>query len=246
MPSATSRRSPTGRGSEFLIDIIPRSSTDDEDWLCAQIRRPDPLFRLPGVGHRLWFDARWPLPDPTRPLRVLTAGIETAGWSDLAPAHGCLAHVHALASVQSLVGALKNSARPDRWGGVVVTRGGGPGGHFTDWRRMFDDGQVVEAVRAVQATGLPVLVGVGHEADRCALEEVADFSWPTPSMLGATLNRWQSYLAAEQDSADDGLESAVYSQGRAVRQDFDDAWLRARSRQSAVKLLLPERRWPGD
>ncbi len=229
---------------EFLIT---REVGKPEGWMrpiCIAVRRPDPLFRLPERGRRLWFDARWPLPDSSRPLRVLTGRHASAGWTDLAAAHECLHHVSALTSKSSLVAALAASARPDRWGGVVITRGGGGvPGDSGDWRAVFESPEVVAAVVEVQRTGLPVLVGLGHEADRTAVESVADFSWSTPSMLAATLKRWREYLIAELASSPGGLSWEVYSAGRAVRQSFDDAWLRRR--KGLGESLAPKRRWPG-
>lgn len=230
---------------EFLITREVGGRADD--WMrpmCIGVRRPDPLFRLPERGRRLWFDARWPLPDRSRPLRVLTGSPASAGWTDLAPAHQCLRHVSALTSESSLVAALAACGGPDRCGGVVITRGGGgPPGGGGDWRLLFNSPEVVDAVLEVQRTGLPVLVGLGHDADRTAVESVADFSWSTPSTLAATLARWDEYLLAELTSPPGGLSAEVYSAGRAVRQSFDDAWLRGR--RGSGETLVPKRTWRG-
>lgn len=227
--------------------VITREAGKPEEWvrpMCIAVRRPDPLFRLPERGRQLWFDARWPLPDGIRPLRVLTGSRASAGWTDLAPAHECLHHVAALTSKSSLVAALAASARPERWGGVVISRGGGgTPGDRGDWRTVFESPEVVAAVVEVQRTGLPVLVGLGHDADRTAVETVADFSWSTPSMLAETLKLWRQYLLAELASSPAGLSWDVYSAGRAVRQSFDDAWLRRR--RGSGESLMPKRSWPG-
>ncbi len=211
----------------------------------VEARRPDPLFRLHWYG-QLWFDARWPIPDGTRPrLRAITGSRTSAGWTDLAPAHDRLDHVNATGSTGSLIAALDvTAARHDRWGGVVMTRGGGgTPGQGGEWLAPFNDHDVIEAVRRVQATGLAVLVAVGHEADRCAVEAVADFSWATPSLLASALEAWRSHLIAELASPPEAMTMAVYSAGRAVRQDFDDAWLRTRSDHEEVRYMFPDRSW---
>jgi hypothetical protein len=211
---------------------------------CIDIRRPDPLFRLEQWGRRLWFDARWPLPHSERPLRVLTGGRGSAGWTDLSSAHEFVDHVRALDSPRSLVTALHDTAEKAKWGGVVITRGGGGRpGRGGEWTAIFDDAAVVDAVYDVQESGLTVLVGIGHEADSTWVEEVADFSWATPSALAATLTRWRAYLRDELRSPDDGLTGQVYAAGRSVRDEFDDAWLRARAQDEAAHQLRPSRRW---
>lgn len=236
-----------GRDELVREFLITREVGKPEGWMrpmCIGVRRPDPLFRLPERGRRLWFDARWPLPDRSRPLRVLTGSPGSAGWTDLAAAHQCLRRVSALMSESSLVAALAACGGPDRCGGVVITRGGGgPAGGDGDWRLLFNSPEVVNAVVKVQRTGLPVLVGLGHDADRTAVESVADFSWSTPSTLAATLARWDEYLLAELTSPPSGLSWEVYSAGRAVRQSFDDAWLRAR--RGSGESVIPKRSWPG-
>jgi hypothetical protein len=239
---------PDDERSELVRDfLISREVGNPEAWMrpmCISVRRPDPLFRLPEYGRRLWFDARWPLPNSDRPLRVLTGSRSSAGWTDLGPAHECLHHVRALTSTSSLVAALRKSARPDRWGGVVIARGGGGvPGSSGDWRLAFNSPEVVHAAVEVQRSGLPVLVALGHDVDETAVEAVADFSWSTPSTLAGTLKRWREYLLAEQASPKSGLSWEVYSAGRAVRQSFDDAWLRRRG--SRGKGLMPKRTWHG-
>lgn len=208
-------------------------------------RRPDPLFRLRQYG-QLWFDVRWPIPDGIPPrLRTITGLRTSAGWTDLAPAHDCLDHVAATDSAGALVAALNDTAaRHNRWGGVVITRGGGgTPGQDGDWLAPFNHVDVIEAVRRVQATGLPVLVAVGHEADHCLVEAVADFSWATPSLLASALEAWRSYLLRELASPPDAMTPAVYSAGRAVRQDFDDAWLRTRGDRQETRFMFPKRSW---
>lgn len=228
---------------EFLTVRNQASAVEALRGLCIEVRRPDPLFRLHDRGRRLWFDARWPLPDPDRPLRVLTGSRSSAGWTDLDPTHEFLHHVRALDSPSSLTAALLDS-KSGKWGGIVVTRGGGGRpGDAGDWVAMFNDPGVVNAVSEVQEAGIPVLAGIGHELDRTWAEEVADYSWPTPSALAGTLSRWRAYLYDELRSPGDGLPASVYAAGRSVRDEFDAAWLRARSGDPAAAQLVPQRRW---
>lgn len=228
---------------EFLTLRKQASAVEPLRGLCLEVRRPDPLFRLVGMGRRLWFDARWPLPDPDLPLRALTGSRVSAGWTDLTPAHEFLQHVRALDSAEALAAALFDS-KSGRWGGIVLTRGGGGRpGEAAEWVAMFNDPGVIDAVSEVQEAGIPVLAAIGHELDRTWVEEVADYSWPTPSALAGTLSRWRAYLYDELRSPDDGLRASVYAAGRSIRDEFDDAWLRARSGDPAAARLVPQRRW---
>lgn len=182
--------------------------------------RPDPLFRLP--GRRLEFDERWPLPDPGRRMLLVAPSAESSSVADLGDAVGLCDHLVGVSTVAQVAAGIGRAARfPDRYGAVLVVRGGGPG-----WQDLFDAVEVTDAIRAVQRAGLCVATGVGHTDDVTAAELAADFAFGTPSELGVTLRLWSSYLAAEASSADTSMEPDTYLAGQRVRGLFDRAWAR--------------------
>lgn len=68
----------------------------------------------------------------------------------------------------------------DLWDCVVIIRGGGATTDMTG----FDD---YELARAVALFPLPVIVGIGHERDRCVLDEIACVRCKTPTAVAAFL-----------------------------------------------------------
>lgn len=76
------------------------------------------------------------------------------------------------------------------WDCVVIIRGGGATTDMTG----FDD---LDLARRVATFPLPVVVGIGHERDRCVLDEIACVRCKTPTAAAAWLidtvaARWQS------------------------------------------------------
>lgn len=68
----------------------------------------------------------------------------------------------------------------DLWDCVVIIRGGGS----TTDMNGFDD---YELARAVATFPLPVIVGIGHERDRCVLDEIACVRCKTPTAAAGYL-----------------------------------------------------------
>ncbi|MBL7486534.1 hypothetical protein I6A60_40145 [Frankia sp. AgB1.9] len=203
-----------------------------------RMNRPDPLFQSGRM--REDSDIRWPLPHLDRPLRVITGSREGAGWRDLAPAHDVLDHCQATSSAKALAAALRSTSHSrDRWGGVVITRGGGAANERGDWRDTFSAPDVLDATAEIQAGGLVVLSGLGHEKDVTALDRLADYCWPTPSALAGTLHRLARYRELAEVEPVDGLRRSVYDLGREVRQEFDNAWARLRPQSRQLQRRPP-------
>jgi hypothetical protein len=204
----------------------------------------DPLFQ------ETEFDRRWPLPDLAKPLLVLTASKDSAGWRDLGPVHKLTVVEHRYALQPQEAGTARRliyylgeiAEAPGKWGGVLISRGGGNEraeqrlGRV--WQAPLDNPEVLKAVAAVQAAGLPVLAGVGHEWDTTGVERMADFAWPTPSTAGSALACLARYLREARKAPPDGLPVAVYNLGRMARQEFDDAWARWHGEENR-----PRSRW---
>jgi len=84
------------------------------------------------------------------------------------------AQVQGAGAAESIVQALQSLLHDVNVDVVILARGGGA----TDDLSAFNDERVV---RAVFASHVPVVTGVGHATDRTLVEEVADVSAPTPS-----------------------------------------------------------------
>jgi exodeoxyribonuclease VII large subunit len=124
-----------------------------------------------------------PLPEAPRFIGVVTSP-DGAVWHDiqhvlrrryplthliLSPAH--VQGDHAPASIVAALDALQIEARSEV---IIVARGGGSAEDLA----AFNDEQVV---RAIFASRVPVISGVGHETDWTLTDLVADLRAPTPS-----------------------------------------------------------------
>jgi exodeoxyribonuclease VII large subunit len=84
------------------------------------------------------------------------------------------AQVQGAGAAESIVRALQSLLHEVNVDVVILARGGGA----TDDLSAFNDERVV---RAVFASSVPVVTGVGHATDRTLVEDVADVYAPTPS-----------------------------------------------------------------
>lgn len=124
-----------------------------------------------------------PLPEAPRYIGVVTSP-DGAVWHDiqhvlrrryplthliLSPAH--VQGDHAPASIVAALDALQSEARSEV---IIVARGGGSAEDLA----AFNDERVV---RAIFASRVPVVSGVGHETDWTLTDLVADLRAPTPS-----------------------------------------------------------------
>ncbi len=76
----------------------------------------------------------------------------------------------------------------DFWDAVVIIRGGGS----TSDLNGFDN---LELARRVALFPLPVVVGIGHERDRCVLDDIAKVRCKTPTAVAAFLiDRMRGFL----------------------------------------------------
>jgi exodeoxyribonuclease VII large subunit len=124
-----------------------------------------------------------PLPTSPGTIGVVTS-LHGAAWHDivdvvarrypLADLVLSPAQVQGAGAAESIVRALQSLLREVNVDVVILARGGGA----TDDLSAFNDEQVV---RAVFASRVPVVTGVGHATDRTLVEDVADVYAPTPS-----------------------------------------------------------------
>jgi len=117
-------------------------------------------------------------------------------------------------------------AGADSWAQVIVLiRGGGSAQDL--W--AFNDERVA---RAVYASPIPVLTGIGHEIDHSITDFTADLSAATPSHTAQLL--WQERRAFEQ--LVDGLELSLT---QAVERRMTDLTALLEHRRRALSLLSP-------
>lgn len=91
------------------------------------------------------------------------------------------------------------------WDCVAIIRGGGA----TTDMNGFDN---LELARRIATFPIPVAVGIGHERDRCVLDEIACIRCKTPTAVAAWLS--DTAAMAWQRAADLAQRAATYSTQR--------------------------------
>ena len=172
------------------LSIYPRSGAMQ---LVADLVQPAGLgaasLELEYLRQRLeaegLFDPLRKRPLPTSPGTIgVVTSLHGAAWHDivnvvarrypLADLVLSPAQVQGAGAAESIVQALQSLLQEVNVDVVILARGGGA----TDDLSAFNDERVV---RAVFASRVPVVTGVGHATDRTLVEDVADVYAPTPS-----------------------------------------------------------------
>ncbi len=193
---------------------------------------------------------------PTYPQRIaLVASRESAAYGDflrvLGERWGGLdidvyhVQVQGASAVQDMVSAIQQAnGRAEDYDVLVLTRGGGS----LEDLMAFNDEQLV---RAVHASKIPTLVGIGHERDVSLAEETADVRGSTPtdcarrlvpdrqdtlrqlSYQTDTIERsLQDYFHARKELLDRALRVPLqWIRGQRERLDYSDTWCQTHLRQ---------------
>lgn len=160
------------------------------------------------------FDPGRKRPLPAFPDRIgLIASTESAAYSDFLRILGdrwggvevSAAHVQVQGreAVRDIVGAFAYfNAHPELAQAIVLTRGGGS---LEDLHAFNSE----EVARAVFASKVPVIVGVGHERDESLADFVADVRASTPSNAAERLAPDRRELARRVDEAARTMERAL-------------------------------------
>ena len=172
------------------LSIYPRSGAMQ---LVADLVQPAGLgaasLELEYLRQRLeaegLFDPLRKRPLPTSPGTIgVVTSLHGAAWHDIVnvvarryPLADLIlspAQVQGAGAAESIVRALQSLLHEVNVDVVILARGGGA----TDDLSAFNDERVV---RAIFASRVPVVTGVGHATDRTLVEDVADVYAPTPS-----------------------------------------------------------------
>ncbi len=92
-----------------------------------------------------------------------------------------------------------------QWDCVAIIRGGGA----TTDMNGFDD---LDLARRIATYPIPVIVGIGHERDRCVLDEIACIRCKTPTAVAAWLSDYTAY--SWQQASDLTSKIATYASER--------------------------------
>lgn len=225
------------------LSIYPRSGAMQ---LVADLVQPAGLgaasLELEYLRQRLeaegLFDPLRKRPLPTSPGMIgVVTSLHGAAWHDivnvvarrypLADLVLSPAQVQGAGAAESIVRALQSLLQEVNVDVVILARGGGA----TDDLSAFNDERVV---RAVFASRVPIVTGVGHATDRTLVEDVADVYAPTPSAAAELCVPSIAELGERLLSLESRLIWAL-----AARRANGDAALQAASRRLVASCPLP-------
>ncbi len=225
------------------LSIYPRSGAVQ---LVADLVQPAGLgaasLELEYLRQRLeaegLFDPLRKRPLPTSPGTIgVVTSLHGAAWHDivnvvarrypLADLVLSPAQVQGAGAAESIVRALQSLLLEANVDVVILARGGGA----TDDLSAFNDEQVV---RAVFASRVPVVTGVGHATDRTLVEDVADVYAPTPSAAAEVCVPSIAELGERLLSLESRLVWSL-----AARRANGEAALHAASRRLVASYPLP-------
>ncbi len=222
-------------GFRVLLDLTgvegmaPPGATEAEQKRLELIRRKLALGRKDVYGL-----LRERLLEGRRPRVILLTGADSIVDRDVMSALGAAVSSYELrwerasmASAALLAEAIKalGQESPDL---LAVVRGGGSG------LGVFDDPEVA---RAVLECGCPVVSAVGHAADFCLMDDVADMRMETPTRLGQWLKELAETVSRERAGSFVVLEEEMRrlrEEREALRAEIRDRVMRAALLAGAV------------
>jgi exodeoxyribonuclease VII large subunit len=188
---------PTGRIGLKMAGIDPRFTLGE-----LAIARDDVIRRLVASG---LLDANKRLPLSPAPIRVgVVTSVGTAAWHDFHDELQRSALGFSLTVIDTRVqgefaeamvaAAVTTLSRRTDLDAVVVIRGGGARNELA----VFDAERIA---RAIAASPIPVLTGLGHEVDRSVADEVAHTTLKTPTACAGELIARAARYSAETEVA---------------------------------------------
>jgi exodeoxyribonuclease VII large subunit len=155
-------------------------------------------------------DRKRPLPSHPQTIAVITSPT-AAAWGDIKrtleqryPKLHILfspATVQGIEAPNSIVEAIEKVNRDGRAETIILARGGGA----VEDLSCFNDERVV---RAIAASKIPIITGIGHQRDESLADLAADFSAHTPTAAAETAVPLYSQLAIEHQQRIEALIDA--------------------------------------
>jgi exodeoxyribonuclease VII large subunit len=141
---------------------------------------------------------------------------------------------------KEIAAAIKHLSRWDEHDVIIVCRGGG------SLEDLWAFNEEVVA-RAIAASPIPIISGVGHETDFTIADFVSDLRAPTPSAAAEIVIRAKSELCSAVDNASDRIRRHIEKQVRQYRADLrhfasSDGLGRALRRARDMRAALDRRR----
>lgn len=127
-----------------------------------------------------------------------------------------------------IVQALETANRDGKCDVILLARGGGS----LEELSIFNDEKLA---RAIYASQIPVITGIGHEIDYTIADYVADLRAPTPSAAAELAVPDQNELMLSLDNMAERWQEALYSKVQTARNALD--FLKMRGMRSAEMLL---------
>lgn len=131
-------------------------------------------------------------------------------------------------AVLEIVQALETANRDRKSDVILLARGGGS----LEELSIFNDEKLA---RAIYASKIPVITGIGHEIDYTIADYVADLRAPTPSAAAELAVPDQNELMLSLDNMAERWQEVLYSKVQAARNALD--FLKMRGMRSAGMLL---------
>ena len=127
-----------------------------------------------------------------------------------------------------IVQALETANRDGKCDVILLARGGGS----LEELSIFNDENLA---RAIYASQIPVITGIGHEIDYTIADYVADLRAPTPSAAAELAVPDQNELMLSLDNMAERWQEALYSKVQTARNALD--FLKMRGMRSVGMLL---------
>jgi exodeoxyribonuclease VII large subunit len=223
---------PTGRIGLKMTGIDPRYTLGE----IAQ-SRDEVIRRLVADG---LLDANKRRPLSPIPLRIgVVTSVGTAAWHDF---HDELqrsamgfsltvidTRVQGDVAERSIAGAVTTLSRRIDLDAIVLIRGGGSRNELA----VFDAESIA---RAIAASSIPVLTGLGHEVDRSVADDVAHTTLKTPTACaGELIARAARYCAESEATFEAIVRTSGHALGAATTDLSDTAHRIARRTHAAVE-----------
>ena len=203
---ATAKVTNWGKFSLTVKEIIPVGE--------GSIKKAFELLKKKLTSEGLFDPAKKrPLPKPLQKIGVISS-TAAAGYADFIKILGdrwgglevkvCHTQVQGLPAVSQIISALQYLNEQNEVQIIAIIRGGGS----ADDLAVFNDGRLV---RAIAASRIPVITGIGHEVDESLADLAADIVGSTPSNVAEILTSERNFGITEAKTELARARDAIYN-----------------------------------